>query len=158
MMYKKERPGYLLGGLLTKTIKAAYKAYRKKGGRKTIDRFKKRLEDYKKQKAEIPSDDMKTILKLKSKQDVRKGIRSQLPGKRQRKTIDTGILGGKQQVYKSTPSRKLLSKSSKKGMPKLLGAIGREYSRNKAKTKDVKRKPNFKGGLIRKPRLAKRGF
>lgn len=43
-------------------------------------------------------------------------------------------------------------------MPKLLGAIGREYSRNIAKTKDVKRKPNFKGGLIRKPRLAKRGF
>lgn len=131
------KKNFLIGGLLTKTIKGAYKAYRKKGGRKTIDRFKKRVEDYKKQKAEIPSTDMKTILKLKSKHDVRRGIKSQLPGKRVRKTIDMGILGGKKKVYKRTPSRKLLSKSTEKGMPKLLGAIGREYSKNKNK-KNIK--------------------
>ena len=133
-MYKKS---LLIGGLLTKTIKGAYKAYRKKGGRKTIDRFKKRLEDYKKQKAEIPSTDMKTILKLKAKHDVRKGIKANLPGKRIRKQIDMGILGGKKMTYRRTPSRKLISKSSEKGMPKLSGAIGREYSKNKNK-KNIK--------------------
>lgn len=41
MMYKKERPGYLLGGLLTKTIKAAYKAYRKKVGVRQLIVLKK---------------------------------------------------------------------------------------------------------------------
>jgi len=133
-MYKKS---FLIGGLLTSTIKGAYKAYRKRGGRKVADRYKKRVESYKKQKAEIPSTDMKTILKLKAKHDVRKGIKSRLPGKRQRKTIDMGILGGKTKVYKRTPSRKLLSKSSEKGMPKLLGAIGREYNKNKNK-KNIK--------------------
>jgi len=131
------KKSFLIGGLLTKTIKSAYKAYRKKGGRKSIDRFKKRVESYKKQKAEIPSSDMKTILKLKAKHDVRRGIKSQLPGKRQRKTIDMGILGGKTKVYRRTPSRKLLSKSMNKGMNKLIGAIGREYSKNKNK-KNIK--------------------
>ena len=133
-MYKKS---FLLGGLLTGTIKGAYKAYRKRGGRKVADRYKKRVESYEKQKAEIPSADMKTILKLKSKHDVRKGIKANLPGKRIRKQIDMGILGGKKMTYRRTPSRKLLSKSSEKGMPKLISAIGREYNKNKNK-KNIK--------------------
>ena len=126
-MYKKK---LLLGGLLTKTIKGAYKAYRSRGGRKVADRFKQRVDAYVKQKAEVPSQDMKTILKMKSKHDVRKGIKANLPGKRIRKEIDMGILGGKKMIYRKTPSRKLLSKSTEAGMPKLLGAIGREYVKN----------------------------
>lgn len=35
------KPKLLLGGLLTKGIKTAYKKYRTRGGRKVADRFKK---------------------------------------------------------------------------------------------------------------------
>jgi len=103
------KPKLLLGGLLTKGIKTAYKKYRTRGGRKVADRFKKRIESFKKTKAEIPSKDMRTIIKLKSKHDVRKGIRSSLK-------------------KKSTDMR-LIYKSQHKSMPKLLGAVGRELSR-----------------------------
>lgn len=123
----------LLGGLLTKGIKTAYKKYRTRGGRKVADRFKKRIESFKKTKAEIPSKDMKTIIKLKSKQDVRRGIRSQLPN-RKTKTKDFGVFG-KSKVYPRTYSRHLLSKSTEKDMPKLLGAIGRELSKKQNKKK-----------------------
>ncbi len=120
-----------MGGLLTKSLKTAYKKYRTKGGRKVADRFKKRIESFKKSKAEIPSKDLKTIMKIKAKQDVRTGIRSQLPN-RKTKTADFGIFG-KSIVYPRTYDRKLLSESTTKDMPKLLAAIGRELRRNKNK-------------------------
>ena len=41
MMYKKERPGYLLGGLLTKTIKPLIKPIEKKVGVRQLIVLKK---------------------------------------------------------------------------------------------------------------------
>ena len=110
---------YLLGGLLTKGIKSAYKKYRTRGGRKVADRFKKRVESYTKLKAEIPSKNIKTIIKLKSKQDIRKGIRSSLK--------------------KKSKDRRLILDSQHKSMPKLLSAIGKELS---LKQNIKKGKPN----------------
>ena len=140
MMYKKERPGYLLGGLLTRPIKGIFGAYvRNNPMYRTVVK------------------DLKSGMATKADK-VRTGI--------------TGIRAYANALYKQT--RKTLKETKDpekikqgKALLKELGdsivRLKKSASKHKAAEvaeglKKAGRKPNFKGGLIRKPKLAKRGF
>ena len=106
------------GGLLTKGIKAAYKSYRKAGGKKTNtiqrDRIAKNLKDHRKHgfrnfKRKHINKTTLDLYKIQSKEDVKQGIKMFL-----KKPSD------KAKIKKSTektfgPTLKLVFKSVKEG-------------------------------------------
>ena len=73
-----------------------------------------------------------------------------LKGDKKYKTGDSTL--DTQKLYGLMKGEKQLNKFLKKTQDKMKG------TKDLKKLKSEGRKPNFKGGLIRKPRLAKRGF
>ena len=127
MMYKKERPGYLAGGLLKPAIKFVYKEYLKKNPmfKDTMEQFAKKL---------ITRTDKKF-------------------------SISAGLNAYVKQLIKENPKlhskgKKLLHEA-KDALSKYKTKIQKEHVLEKIPTRPSK---HFKGGLIRKPKLAKRGF
>ncbi len=141
MMYKKERPGYLLGGLLRPGAKFVYQRYLKNHPmyKDTIKAFKKGIIS-KTQKNEsilaglrsLANQSYKAFRKISKDPKLEKGHRAWA----RENMVELG-----KTIVKLKQSKKV--RIAQEVADKLKG---RGY------------KPNFKGGLIRKPKLAKRGF
>ena len=141
MMYKKERPGYLLGGLIR--------------SRAVRDIFREHIK---------PSRMYKEVL-----EDFKTGAASKADKIR---TAITGLRAYANAYYKQSLKAQKADKNPKtrKGRKKLMrelafGINQLKKSANKAKASEVSKemtkrgiKKNFKGGLMIKPKLAKRGF
>ena len=127
------RKKYLAGGLLKTGAKAVYKANK--------DSIKSFVKD-----------------KLKGKLNTAKNLRDavniiknrMLKGDKRSQTGDPIV--DTQRLYKLFRGEKQLNKYLKSTQDKL------KARKDLKKLKSKGRKPNFKGGLIRKPKLAKRGF
>ena len=127
------RKRYLLGGLLKTGAKSVYKANK--------DSIKSFMKD-----------------KLKGKLNTTKNLRDavniikdkMLKGDKKYKTGDSTL--DTQKLYGLMKGEKQLNKFLKKTQDKIKG------TKDLKKLKSEGRKPNFKGGLIRKPKLAIKGF
>ena len=127
------RKKYLAGGLLGTAAKAVYKANKGKIKSFMKDKLKGKLNTTKNLK------DAVNIIKDKM-----------LKGDKRYKTGDSTL--DTQKLYGLMKGEKKLNKFLKKTQDKL------KARKDLKKLKSEGRKPNFKGGLIKKPKLAQRGF
>ena len=127
------RKKYLAGGLLGTAAKAVYKANKGKIKSFMKDKLKGKLNTTKNLR------DAVNIIKDKM-----------LKGDKKYKTGDSTL--DTQKLYGLMKGEKQLNKFLKKTQDKIKG------TKDLKKLKSEGRKPNFKGGLIKKPRLAKRGY
>jgi hypothetical protein len=127
------RKKYLLGGLLRTGAKSVYKANK--------DSIKSFMKDKLKGK-------LNTAKNLKDAVNIIKN--RMLKGDKRSKTGDPIV--DTQQLYKMMRGEKQLNKYLKNTQDKL------KARKDLKKLKSKGRKPNFKGGLIRKPKLAVKGF
>ena len=148
MMYKKERPGYLLGGLLRPGIKYVFKKYIKNAPMyKEVVKAVKEGSASKADKVMTGITGLRAHLNAMYKQN-RAWIKNELkkPVAKRDKAMLFQRMGRVQKELAKDIS--LLKKSKAKHMAK-------EVSE---KMNKLGIKKHFKGGLIRKPKLAKRGF
>ena len=127
------RKKYLAGGLLGTAAKAVYKANKGKIKSFMKDKLKGKLNTTKNLR------DAVNIIKDKM-----------LKGDKKYKTGDSTL--DTQKLYGLMKGEKQLNKFLKKTQDKIKG------TKDLKKLKSEGRKPNFKGGLIRKPKLAIKGF
>ena len=127
------RKKYLAGGLLGTDAKAVYKANKGK--------IKSFMKDKSKGKLNTTKNLRDAVNIIKDKM---------LKGDKRYKTGDSIL--DTQKLYGLMKGERKLNKFLKKTQDKL------KARKDLKKLKSEGRKPNFKGGLIKKPRLAKRGF
>jgi len=127
------RKKYLAGGLLGTGAKAVYKANKGKIKSFVKDKLKGKLNTTKNLR------DAVNIIKDKM-----------LKGDKKFKTGDP--IADTKKLHGLMKGEKQLNKFLKKTQDKIKG------TKDLKKLKSTGRKPNFKGGLITKPKLAKRGF
>ena len=127
------RKKYFAGGLLRTAAKAVYKANKGKIKSFVKDKLKGKLNTTKNLR------DAVNIIKNKM-----------LKGDKKYKTGDSIL--DTQKLYGLMKGEKQLNKFLKKTQDKI------KVTKDLKKLKSEGRKSNFKGGLVRKPKLAKRGF